>query len=95
MSLHSFETCITTPDLRTRHVIVYIEGLDDDGVPDWYFGHPNGFPSQEALRLCSEADYARITEQCVLELDALIDATPDYEGMAASAESYANFYEYR
>lgn len=95
MPLHSFETRIVTPARNSRHVIVHIEGFNEEGVPEWYFGHPDGRLSYEALKLCSEADYARITEQCIREMDDLIDTEPDYEGMAASAESYASLYEYR
>ena len=94
MPLHSFETRIVTPARGIRHVIVHIEGFNEEGVPEWYFGHPNGLPSREAIRLCSEADYARITEQCMREMDDLIDTEPDYEGMCASRSAYASLYDY-
>ena len=92
--LHSFETRIVTAGRGSRYVIVCIVGFDDDGLPEWYFGHPNGLPDHAALKLCTEADYARITEQCVLELDDLIDTEPDYEGMADDIDQRRRMYEY-
>lgn len=92
--LHSFDTYIVTPDLLRRCVIVHIEGFDDEGVPEWNFANPNGTLEQHALKLCSQADYLRITEQCVLELDAMLDTEPDYEGMAEDIDQRRSMYEY-
>ncbi|MFW9595614.1 MAG: hypothetical protein ACMV1D_08965 [Macromonas sp.] len=92
--LHQFDTRIVTPARGSSFVIVRITGFTEDGVPEWYFANPNGSRDTDALKLCSEADYLRITEQCVLELDEMLDTEPDYEGMADDLDQRRSMYEY-